>query len=61
MRCLNCKKKTNFQTECKCLKKFCLNCLPYYAHECTYDYKTEKKTILVDNNPKIEAEKIIVI
>lgn len=61
MKCLNCNKKKLFHVECKCFKKLCLNCLPYYVHNCTYDYKTEKKSILDNNNPRIEAEKIKVI
>ena len=58
MRCIFCRRKTMDEYECKCLKKFCLNCLPYYIHNCSYDYKKEKQNILSETNPKIIAPKI---
>lgn len=58
MKCTNCGKKTLFEHECKCLKKFCLNCLPYFNHDCTFDYKNKKKENLTENNPKIIAIKV---
>ena len=58
MRCINCRKKTTFEHECKCLKKFCLNCLPFYIHNCSYDYKSDNKLKLEENNPKIITIKV---
>ena len=58
MRCVLCKKKTMPEYECKCLKKFCLNCLPYFIHNCTYDYKKDKKNNITELNPKIMFQKV---
>ena len=58
MRCVLCKKKTMAEYECKCLKKFCLNCLPYFIHNCTYDYKKDKKNNITELNPKIMFQKV---
>ena len=44
--------------ECKCSLKFCLNCLPYYIHNCTFDYKKDRQNMLTENNPKIIAIKV---
>lgn len=50
MKCKCCKKKTVFEFDCKCLQKFCLNCLN--NHSCTFDHNTSKteylKKTLVD-------------
>ena len=58
MRCNKCRKKTLIEYECKCLLKFCLNCLPYYSHNCTFDYKKDRQNMLTENNPKIIAIKV---
>ena len=58
MRCMKCKKKIIIDYKCRCENSFCLNCLPYFSHNCTYDYKENKKTILHENNPKITAVKV---
>ena len=58
MRCSKCNKKIIMNYECKCKQNFCLNCLPFYIHNCTYDYKKEKKDMLQENNPKIIAIKV---
>ncbi len=58
MRCNYCRKKTLCEYECKCLQKFCLNCLPFYIHNCSYDYKKERQNNLTESNPKIIAQKI---
>lgn len=59
MRCLQCKKKTVIEFDCKCARKFCINCLPWYNHNCTFDYKLEqsnnlKKTVVVVKNSKVD-------
>lgn len=61
MRCQLCKKKTIFDHECKCLKKFCLNCLPYFVHNCSYDYKKNRQESLTEENEKIIAVKVSTI
>lgn len=58
MRCSKCNKRIIMNYECKCKQNFCLNCLPFYTHNCTYDYKKEKKDMLQENNPKIIAIKV---
>lgn len=57
-RCFFCKKKHLMTNECKCKNIFCLTCLPYYIHNCSYDYKKEKQKILQEDNVKIEASKV---
>ena len=59
MKCCQCRKKTSLEFDCKCSKKFCLNCLPWYNHNCTFDYKKNQagnltKTVLVVKNSKID-------
>jgi hypothetical protein len=46
MRCELCRKKKTLEFECKCTKKFCLDCLPSDVHKCTYNYKANKQEIL---------------
>ena len=58
MRCPQCKKKTLIEYECKCSEKYCLNCLPYFKHNCSFDYRGQKKDIIKDLNPKIESVKV---
>ena len=57
-RCQQCRKKTLFTNECKCLKKFCLNCSPFYAHNCSYDYKKDRKDFISEANPEIIPIKV---
>ena len=61
MRCSKCNKKTIMEYECKCLKKFCLNCLPYFIHDCLFDYKKTHKDLLKETNPQILAEKVVIL
>ena len=58
MRCSKCNKKINMNYECKCKQIFCLNCLPFYIHNCTFDYREYKKGLIQENNPKINAIKV---
>lgn len=57
-RCFQCKKKKIIIEECKCKYNFCLNCLPFFVHNCIFDWKKENKDILTKSNPKIEAIKV---
>jgi hypothetical protein len=60
-KCHHCKKKTLYENVCKCKNTFCMNCLSSFVHNCSYDYKEEKKKQLGEDNPKILAQKIVVI
>jgi len=55
IKCNQCSKKLGmiFFT-CKCDHVFCSTHLNPHSHNCTYDYKGEKKKELVKNNPKVE-------
>ncbi len=58
-KCSNCNKKKNIMlVECKCSKDFCLNCLPFYEHKCTFNYKQEKQQIISENNQKLESSRL---
>ena len=57
MKCKCCKKKTVMEFDCKCLQKFCLNCLN--DHKCTFDYHASKnehlkKTLLSAKHVKVD-------
>ena len=56
--CSNCSKKSLFENKCKCNLNLCLNCLPFYIHNCKFDYKNHNKEQLEKNNPKILAIKV---
>tara|TARA_Y100001970_G_C14143233_1_gene808371 strand:- start:472 stop:732 length:261 start_codon:yes stop_codon:yes gene_type:complete len=45
---------------CKCGKVFCSKHLNPHSHNCTFDYKNEKRIELEKNNPKlgVKFEKI---
>jgi hypothetical protein len=58
MRCSKCNKKSLFEYECRCLKKFCLNCLPYFNHSCQFDYKKQRMDYIKDENPLIILAKV---
>lgn len=57
-RCDKCKKKKLFLNKCKCEYDLCLDCLPFFIHECTFDWKREKCENLTKINPKIEYIKV---
>ena len=57
-RCDNCNKKTLCINECKCTKSFCLNCLPFFNHNCAFNWQNEKKEDLTKTNPKIIGIKV---
>lgn len=58
-RCEKCHKKVGFLGfKCKCGSIFCNEHRDYDKHDCTYDYKSESKTILSGNNPKIVNPKV---
>jgi len=52
MRCYLCNKKTLLIFDCKCDGKFCNKHRLPEVHNCTYDFKTDKEKLKI-NNPKI--------
>jgi hypothetical protein len=46
---------------CKCLKKFCIKCLPSNVHNCEFDYKKEQKEHLQKTLIKSETKNYISI
>ena len=62
MKCYFCKKNINLMNfECKCKKKFCVNCLLPETHNCTFNFRQEGKKILENKLEKIDSNKIIKI
>lgn len=61
MKCQICSRKIkNFiYNQCKCNGFFCNECLPFFKHNCSYDYKKEKKEQLAVENIQIISEKIV--
>jgi hypothetical protein len=57
-RCSKCLKKKLFTEKCKCDNNYCLDCLPYFNHNCNYDWMKNNKDKLIKSNPKIEAIKV---
>jgi acetone carboxylase gamma subunit len=54
IKCYHCKKKVGMIIlKCKCGHIFCQSHLNAHSHNCTYDYKKEKKESLEKNNPKL--------
>ena len=44
--------------KCKCGNNLCLDCLPNFNHQCTFDWKAEKKLQIETQNPVIVAQKV---
>lgn len=62
--CNYCKKRkvALIPFSCKCLyKSLCNFCRLPEDHKCTFDYKTEGKNILRENNPLIVNSKVTLI
>jgi len=57
-KCDKCSKKSTVISQCKCQKYLCLNCAPYYQHDCKYNWKQDKKENLIDSNPQINFVKV---
>lgn len=59
IKCYHCKKKVGMIIlKCKCGHIFCQSHLNAHSHNCTYDYKKEKKESLEKNNPKLGQKMI---
>ena len=57
-RCSKCLKKTLMLSNCKCNNEYCLNCLPFYSHDCKFDWRKNNKNYLENNNPVIQFSKV---
>ena len=56
-KCHHCNKKIGLIVlKCKCGHIFCQSHLNAHSHNCTYDYKKEKKESLEKNNPKLGSK-----
>lgn len=60
MKCFSCSRKINDLSfnQCKCQEFFCSNCLPFFNHNCTYDYKKDKKEKLSVENVVVVRQKV---
>jgi hypothetical protein len=61
MRCATCNKKLGIATcfDCKCGERHCADHRYSFSHNCTYDHKTISREILIRNNPKVIADKMV--
>ena len=57
-RCSKCLKKKLFIQKCKCENFYCIECSPYFNHNCTYNWIKNNQDRLNKLNPKIEAIKV---
>ena len=57
-KCYMCRKKTLISTTCKCKNNYCFECLPYFNHNCKYNWITDKQNDLTKENPQIIRKKI---
>eukprot|EP00794_Sanderia_malayensis_P012803 gene12803-14116_t len=60
IRCFLCAKKLGLATnyQCRCGNTFCATHRYAEAHSCTYDYKSEGRKVLEQNNPVVTAPKL---
>ena len=57
-----CRKKTHLDGyQCDCGKVFCSSHRYPEKHNCTFDFKTKAKNVMVMANPRVKAEKVIKI
>lgn len=48
--CANCKKKLKLLSfDCKCHKKFCINCFVPESHKCEFNYYEYNKNLAINN------------
>merc|ERR1712126_348399 len=59
--CRECNKKLKFINTylCRCGYNFCVRHRFNDQHNCTFDFKSEAKKILRENNPKIQSKKLL--
>ena len=58
-KCCKCRRKKLIVEKCKCDFEYCLDCLPFFNHNCIFDWKKENQNNLLKLNPKIEAIKVV--
>jgi predicted nucleic acid binding AN1-type Zn finger protein len=59
IRCLVCNKNLKMMIfTCKCNGNFCQSHLSPHSHNCSFDYKKEKKEQIEKNNPKLGSKVI---
>ena len=58
-KCKHCSKKIKgMEYECRCGKKFCINCLSPETHNCQFNYKQNGKNILEKKLEKVVNAKV---
>jgi hypothetical protein len=61
-KCKHCSKKIKgMDYECRCGKKFCINCLSPETHNCQFNYKQNGKNMLEKKLERVVNAKITVI
>ena len=54
IKCFHCKARVPMiNYHCKCAHVFCIKHLNAHSHNCTFDYKKERKEQIEKNNPKL--------
>ena len=61
MKCSKCNKKIIMIFYCKCGKQFCINCMHFFNHNCSFNYNDTQKQILSKTNIKVESSKVDLI
>jgi hypothetical protein len=63
MRCQTCSRKVSEMNyfECKCIGVYCARHRLPFDHECTYDWKEEKKIHIRKDNPVTRKRKVDLI
>ena len=57
--CTKCRKRRGVIVEmCKCSKYFCLECLPYFSHNCTFDWLGRSRNHLRESIPLVVGNKL---
>eukprot|EP00298_Acanthocystis_sp_HF-20_P008835 c17929_g1_i2.p1 GENE.c17929_g1_i2~~c17929_g1_i2.p1 ORF type:complete len:152 (-),score=34.49 c17929_g1_i2:82-537(-) len=58
-RCWKCNKKLGLMSfSCRCEYSFCSEHRYAEAHSCTFDYKTDQRNLLKEQNPTVAASKL---
>ena len=62
-KCYICKKKLGLTKQfiCKCNKILCNYHRYYDMHECTINYKLKHKKNILENNPRVDSQKLVKI
>ena len=61
MKCFSCSRKVKELScnQCRCQEFFCSSCLPFFQHNCSYDYKKDKKEKLSNENVLVVPKKVV--